>query len=97
MRERGDNVVDVISSKEKIEITIRQQIAYGSYSHQPIYGDGTAEKNIANILHELKNINVQKQLHINLTEKLSFLGIIPARAGSKGTFQKCCFISRKNH
>ncbi len=62
MRERGDNVLDVISSKEKIEITIRQQIAHGSYSHQPIYGDGTAGKNIANILHELKNVNVQKTI-----------------------------------
>lgn len=59
MRERGNNVVDIISSKEKIDISIRQQMAQRSYSHQPIYGDGMAGKNIANIVHELKNVNVQ--------------------------------------
>ena len=49
-RERGANVMDVDYNKNDIESAIKAQIAHGRYESDPIYGDGNAGKNIANLL-----------------------------------------------
>ncbi len=49
-REKGLNVKDVAYSKTDIEAAIRGQIAHGRYESDPIYGDGNAGKNIADLL-----------------------------------------------
>ena len=49
-REKGLNVKDVAYSKTDIEAAIRSQIAHGRYESDPIYGDGNAGKNIADLL-----------------------------------------------
>lgn len=49
-RERASNVVDVPYDADIIEAVIRKQIAHGKYSPNHLYGDGTAGRQIANIL-----------------------------------------------
>lgn len=49
-RERGKNVMDVDYDKEAIKEAIKAQIANGHYNPDKIYGDGTAGKQIADIL-----------------------------------------------
>ena len=49
-REKGLNVKDVDYNKTDIESAIRSQIAHGRYESDPIYGDGNAGKNIADLL-----------------------------------------------
>ncbi len=50
MRERGKNVIDVSNEESKIFKALKNQIEHGSYKSEPIYGDGTAGKKIADIL-----------------------------------------------
>jgi len=50
MRERGSNVIDVAYDQDEINRAIAFQIQNGRYSSEPIYGDGNAGRNIANIL-----------------------------------------------
>ncbi len=50
MRERGNNVINVEHNSKNIYDAIMKQIQYGSYAHEPIYGDGSAGKRIADIL-----------------------------------------------
>lgn len=60
-RERGSNVLDVECDSTQIECAIRQQIAHGKYDSEPIYGNGTAGKQIANILANAE-VQVQKRI-----------------------------------
>ncbi len=61
MRERGDNVIEVENEVAKIEAAIRKQMAHGRYAMAPIYGDGTAGAQIADIL-STKTVQVQKRI-----------------------------------
>lgn len=49
-RERGHNVVDVDYDKDAIKAAILSQIQHGPYTQDKIYGDGTAGKQIADLL-----------------------------------------------
>jgi UDP-hydrolysing UDP-N-acetyl-D-glucosamine 2-epimerase len=61
MRERGDNVIEVDTDVHAIEASIRKQMAHGHYNMAPIYGDGTAGVQIADIL-STKTVQVQKRI-----------------------------------
>ena len=61
MRDRGSNVIDVGYNKKQISNAIATQIEHGAYRPDPIYGDGTAGGNIANILATCK-VKVQKRI-----------------------------------
>ena len=50
MRERGQNVIDTEHSKDAISQAIQRQLEHGKYAMEPIYGDGTAGKQIADVL-----------------------------------------------
>lgn len=60
-RERGSNVIDVDCHREEIVEAIKKQLAHGKYSSEPIYGDGTAGKKIADILYSTE-VEVQKRI-----------------------------------
>lgn len=60
-RERGSNVIDVDCNREAIEEAIRKQIEHGKYDSEPIYGNGTAGKQIAEILSKVE-VEVQKRI-----------------------------------
>lgn len=60
-RERGSNVIDVECEHSQITEAIRKQIAHGKYDSEPIYGDGTAGKKIADILYHTE-VEVQKRI-----------------------------------
>ena len=60
-RERGSNVIDVECEHSQITRAIRKQIAHGKYDSEPIYGDGTAGKKIADILYHTE-VEVQKRI-----------------------------------
>lgn len=50
-RERGANVLDVAEhSREAITVALRQQLAHGRYTADPLYGDGQAGLRIAELL-----------------------------------------------
>ncbi len=49
-RERGRNVVDIDYDRQAIRTAIQQQISHGPYAPDPIYGDGTAGRQIAELL-----------------------------------------------
>lgn len=51
-RERGHNVLDVGHDREAIRQAVRRQISRGPYPPDPIYGDGHAGSNIAEVLAE---------------------------------------------
>lgn len=50
MRERGQNVIDSEHDKSSIMQSIQQQLDHGKYPMEPIYGDGTAGIQIADVL-----------------------------------------------
>ena len=52
-RERGDNVIDIDYDRNAIQAAIKKQITHGHYSSDPIYGDGTAGIQIADLLAKL--------------------------------------------
>ena len=58
-RERGSNVADVEGGTSAILDTLNQQIAHGPYDSEPVYGDGTAGVQIADVLAE-KTVEIQK-------------------------------------
>jgi UDP-hydrolysing UDP-N-acetyl-D-glucosamine 2-epimerase len=62
MRERGKNVIEVPHDKDAILGAIRRQLEHGRYEMEPIYGDGTAGRKIAEVLANLGPINVQKRI-----------------------------------
>ncbi len=49
-RQRGSNVIDVDGGKAAIFAAIQQQLANGKYQTEAIYGDGSAGRQIADIL-----------------------------------------------
>ncbi|MEM8907227.1 MAG: UDP-N-acetylglucosamine 2-epimerase [Bacteroidota bacterium] len=49
-RERGKNVIDVSYSPDAIKNAIQQHLKHGHYPPDPIYGDGNAGANIAQLL-----------------------------------------------
>lgn len=61
-RERGSNVIDSRYCSKTIKKAIKKQIANENRNHQPIYGDGTAGQKIAEILYQLKEIEIQKSI-----------------------------------
>lgn len=61
MRERGDNVLEIENNVDAIEAAIRKQVAHGPYKMAPIYGDGTAGRQIAEVL-STKTVQVQKRI-----------------------------------
>jgi len=58
-RDRGSNVLDVPYDKDEIKVAIARQVDHGPYAMEPIYGDGSAGKRIADIL-STKVVDVQK-------------------------------------
>lgn len=60
-RERGSNVMDVSCNKDEIREAIMKQIQHGKYKSEPIYGDGSAGKKIADILYNT-TVEVQKRI-----------------------------------
>jgi UDP-hydrolysing UDP-N-acetyl-D-glucosamine 2-epimerase len=75
-RERGPNVVDAPYESAAIADAIRDQIAHGRYERSLIFGDGTAGKQIADIL-AVARPPLQKQLHLSFGE-----AELAARTGS---------------
>lgn len=61
-RERAANVTDVGNSAEEILNAARTQIAHGRYERDTLVGDGTAGKQIADILATVP-LGVQKKIH----------------------------------
>ena len=60
-RECGANVIHVGYSRKEIEDAIRRQLAHGRYLSNDLYGDGQADRKIANILATAK-FNINKKL-----------------------------------
>jgi UDP-hydrolysing UDP-N-acetyl-D-glucosamine 2-epimerase len=60
-RERGNNVIDVPYDRREIAGAIRHHMGNGHYPRDPIYGDGTAGKKIANLLAEAP-LTIEKRL-----------------------------------
>jgi UDP-hydrolysing UDP-N-acetyl-D-glucosamine 2-epimerase len=60
-RERAENVVDVGYDASAIEAAIRKQLKHGKYPQSKLFGDGTAGKQIANIL-ATAEFRIQKML-----------------------------------
>lgn len=60
-RERGSNVIDVDCERRGIAEAIKKQLAHGKYDSEPIYGDGTAGRKIADILYNTE-VEVQKRI-----------------------------------
>jgi UDP-hydrolysing UDP-N-acetyl-D-glucosamine 2-epimerase len=61
MRERGENVIEVPSNIQIIADAIEHHINHGTYSMNPLYGDGNAGFKIAEILSK-KEVILQKQI-----------------------------------
>jgi UDP-N-acetylglucosamine 2-epimerase len=60
-RERGRNVIDVDYSTDKILAAARQQCRVGHHPSDPIYGDGTAGKQIADVLSTCR-LQIEKKI-----------------------------------
>lgn len=60
-REHGANVLHAPHDRKAIVAAMRRQIARGRYPMDPIYGDGTAGKKIADILSRAR-VSVQKRI-----------------------------------
>jgi hypothetical protein len=52
-RERAENVIDVSCQSDNIQDGIETQVASGGYRNSTLYGDGTAGKQIAELIAEL--------------------------------------------
>ena len=60
-RERAENVIDVGYDASAIEAAIRKQLEHGKYPRSKLFGDGTAGKQIADIL-ATAEFRIQKML-----------------------------------
>ncbi len=60
-RDRGSNVVDVGYDRGEIAAAIRAQVEHGRYESEPIYGDGSAGRRIAEILAE-RELTIRKRM-----------------------------------
>lgn len=61
-REHGQNVIQVEHDVDQILAAIQTQIGHGPYPRDPLFGDGTAGDQIADILAKVRPV-VQKKLH----------------------------------
>lgn len=61
MRQRGSNIMDVGYDREEITEAILSQVEHGKYDSEPIYGDGHAGEQIAEIL-TTANPKIQKRI-----------------------------------
>lgn len=59
MRDRGENVIEVPYDKKQISEAIAQQVKHGRYAMNPLYGDGSAGRKIADVL-ATEQVDVQK-------------------------------------
>ena len=50
MRQRGSNVIDVDYDEAQIVTALKRQLDHGKYESEPIYGDGTAGRQVADVL-----------------------------------------------
>jgi UDP-hydrolysing UDP-N-acetyl-D-glucosamine 2-epimerase len=66
-RERGPNVIEVSHDPAEIADAVGEQIAHGPYASNPLYGDGTAGKRIADVLATARPA-VQKRLQLDAVE-----------------------------
>jgi len=62
-RQRCSNVIDAGYSSAEIVAAVRQQLTHGRYESQTVYGDGNANRRIAEIL-ATTNFELQKKLHL---------------------------------
>ena len=60
-RDRGANVIDVDHDRDAIAVAVRQQLAYGQYQSDHLYGDGGAGQRIADLLGNVP-LRAQKRL-----------------------------------
>ncbi len=68
-RERGANLVEVEHDRAEIADAIRDQVAHGPYERSTMFGDGTAGRQIAQKLAEVRP-KVQKHLHLAIDRRL---------------------------
>ena len=61
-RRRAANVRDVGHGKAQIIEALRERVAHGRFGSDPIYGDGTAGPQIADVLATKSDIKIQKQI-----------------------------------
>ncbi|NEW91525.1 UDP-N-acetylglucosamine 2-epimerase [Rhodopseudomonas sp. BR0M22] len=59
MRDRGENVIEVPYDKKQISDAIARQVKHGRYAMNPLYGDGSAGRKIADLL-ATEQVDVQK-------------------------------------
>jgi UDP-hydrolysing UDP-N-acetyl-D-glucosamine 2-epimerase len=59
MRDHGENVVNAAYDKAEISRAIQHQVAHGRYATNPLYGDGSAGRRIADIL-ATEVVDIQK-------------------------------------
>lgn len=60
-RQRGKNVLDVEYHQTEIEMAIRKQVKHNHYQAEPIYGDGNAGVQIADVLATCQ-VKIQKRI-----------------------------------
>ena len=60
-RDRGSNVTDVGYDRGEIAGAIRGQVEHGRYDSEPIYGDGSAGRQIAEILAK-RELSIRKRM-----------------------------------
>jgi UDP-hydrolysing UDP-N-acetyl-D-glucosamine 2-epimerase len=60
-RERGANVIAAGYDRASIAGAVRRQVEHGRYDSDPIYGDGSAGRQIADILAS-RSVEIQKQI-----------------------------------
>ncbi len=60
-RERGQNVIDAPDEENAVYEAIKKQLEHGPYVSEPIYGDGHAGEQIADILSKVE-VPVQKRI-----------------------------------
>ena len=60
-RQKSNSVIDVNNDINEIRSAIDKQLSHGRYNSEPIYGDGTAGKKIAEILSKV-NLSIEKKL-----------------------------------
>lgn len=68
-RERAENVLDARYDKQEIKNAINKQIRHGRYPSFHLYGDGTAGKQIAEILSQLELCNHKVFFQSTLSKK----------------------------
>jgi len=60
-RERGPNVIDVDHDRKAVADAVRKQLAHGRYPRSRVYGDGTAGRQIADLLATVE-LQINKQI-----------------------------------